>query len=433
MSGLIISAVSNGSPAQAAGLTPRDKIISINGNIIEDIIDYLYFQTDERLIIDYISHNIQKKVCISNENSHDIGIVFENGLGKKHTCINKCPFCFVDQLPKGLRKSLYLKDDDWRLSFLTGSYITLTNLTEKDINRIVKSRISPLYVSIHAWNDNVRKKLFGNNSAKDTIGKMQRLADNGIIFNVQIVVCPGINDGDILNETITRLMDLHPAVSSVAVVPVGLTKHRSGLPYLKEVDELTANEIISIIKKIQHNAVEKLGKRFVYAADEFYIKAKRRMPELCKYDDLEQLENGVGLTAKFISEVNDALNCNIGSIRHKKSFAIATGVDFYPYMLNIAHKINNAKNITINVYAVKNAFFGESITVTGLLTGQDIISSLKDVIQEDVLLISASCLKDGANQFLDDFTLETIGSALNIECRAVVPNGFDLVNEIING
>lgn len=426
--------VAAGSIAEECGIKAGDRLVSVNGLPVTDYIDYIYSMADQDILV-----SIQKadggeiELEIEKEPYEELGITFESdGFGKKIACRNKCVFCFVDQLPKGMRKPLYFKDDDWRLSFLMGSYITLTNLSEPEIERIIRQRISPLYVSVHATNDDVRTLLMGTELAKDTYNTVKRLAANGIKMHTQIVVCEGINDGEVLQSSIEDLWALYPHVLSVAVIPVGLTGHRERCYPLEPVSKGNARAVVRLIQEKQKEYLKQAGTRFVFGADELYIKAGLPLPEEEAYEDYPQLENGVGLVAKFRTEVRGALaDVRPDDAKSGMRFGVVTGADFYPFMLEIAKEIKEALGLEISVYQVKNNYFGESITVTGLLTGGDIMGQLKGKVDVDELLLGNVCFREQGDVLLDGVALEELGVALGVECVMVYTDGYDFVEQLL--
>jgi putative radical SAM enzyme (TIGR03279 family) len=406
-SGVKIEYIHPKTPAQKAGLKEGDIILSINRHSVKDALDLMFYGEEDflKIIVERdgkkISFNIKKK-------TKPLGIEVEPFRIKR--CINKCLFCFVEQLPKGLRKSLYVKDEDYRASFLYGNYITLTNLTQKDYERIKKMRLSPLYISVHATDPKIRNTLLGNFDATPIMMELKKLARIKIRMHTQIVLCPGFNDGEILEKSILDLYKLYPYVSSVAIVPVGLTKYHKNA--LTPVTKHTAEEVIKTVEKFQRRFRKKHGVSFVYLADEFYIKAEKTFPDLNNYDDLPQIENGVGMVPLFMHK---AAKLTIPSMKLKKRFVTFTGTSFYPYLFDFIEKLKK-KNIPIDVYPLKNNLFGETITVTGLLTGEDIIKGLASYIETgDILLIPDVTMKDSEDMFIDNLTISDIEKILQIK------------------
>jgi putative radical SAM enzyme (TIGR03279 family) len=432
--GRIVKTVVKSSIAHKLGIAPGDILLRINGERIQDLIDYEYNMADSQLLLLFAAADGEEyEAEIEKEPNEDIGIIFtDDGLGEKITCRNRCQFCFIDQLPKNMRKTLYFKDDDWRFSFLMGNYITLTNLSEEEIGRIIRQRISPLYVSIHASDDDVRSEMLRNSSAGRTFDLVRRMTEEGISMHTQVVLCEGINDREVLQRTIEDLYALHPGVLSLAVVPVGLTKHREGLSALRPVTAQTAIDTLQGIHVFQDRFLKERGTRFVFAADELYLKAKIAFPPFETYEDFPQIENGVGMVEKFSFEIQEALvTSSPARSAHRNKIAVVTGKSYYPLMCENVRLISEKTGVKTYVYAVENNFFGESVTVTGLLTARDIIGQLKGRIHEDILLLSASCFHESSNTTLDDISLEELSSALGVECRKIEPDGRLFVEQVI--
>lgn len=428
-----IKQVDPASIAEECGIMPGDRLLSINGHEVEDYIDYAYCLPEQELVLLIeTSEGEQVEIFIEKEPYEDIGLVFEDdGFGRKIVCKNKCLFCFVDQMPRQMRKTLYFKDDDWRMSFMMGSYITLTNLSEQEIERIIAQKISPIYVSVHAWNDDLRCLLLGTKAAKKTTDIMRRLAQNGIKMHTQLVVCEGINDGEVLAQSIDELYAMFPQVLSVAVIPVGLTKYREKLHPLKPISKENAATMIGLIHARQKKFLLQSGTRFVFGADELYIRAGLPMPGVDEYEEFEQIENGVGLVAMFCQEVHEALSELERSTGKRERVGVVTGVDFYPFMMKIAEAVMERTGIELEVHGIKNKFFGETVTVTGLLTGRDIIEQLKGKTDVGRLLLSSSCFKETEDVMLDDIGIEELSKALGVPCVKVRADGYDFVAELL--
>ncbi len=424
--GRIIKKVQKNSIAHRHGITAGDEILSINGEEIQDYIDYAFFMGEERLDLYLRKREGEKtKVLIEKEDYEDLGLLFEDEIGGPVRCRNKCLFCFVDQLPRGMRQSLRVKDDDWRHSFLMGTYVTLTNLSEEDIQRILRRKTSPLYVSVHATDEAVRRRLLGNPHAPALMPLLGRLTKNGIRLHTQIVVCPGINDGEILERTVRDLFALHPGIASVAVVPVGLTRHRTHLYPVTPVSQKNAGDILGKIHEMQKEFLCAGGTRFVFAADELYIRAGKALPGYDEYEDFTQIENGVGMVAKFFGEIEqgiadfDALNYQVVSV--------VTGQDFAPFMKKIAKNLHRIYNININVYSIKNDFFGRKVTVTGLLTGRDIVSQLKGRNLGEKVFLSGSVFREFTDVTLDDMPIGEIEKRVGVPCEAAPTDGYEWI------
>ena len=431
---VIIKDVEKDSPAAKAGIKPNDTLLKLNGEEIVDVLDYRFYQNNEKIIAEIINNKGKiKKVKIRKNEYDELGLNFETYLmDQKHFCKNKCVFCFIDQLPKGMRESLYFKDDDSRLSFLFGNYITLTNLTDHEIERIIKMHISPINISVHTTNPELRVKMMKNPNAGKVLSLIERFNDADIKINCQLVLCPGYNDGDELKRTLSDLIKLKN-VECIAAVPVGLTDHRENLPDLKSFDENTAADVLDTINSFGDECIKMYGERRVYGSDEFYILSKREIPDAHYYGDFLQLENGVGLWALLKSEVYDALNdTEIKSVSRKLS--IATGVAAYPLLKEIADSCKT-KNplLDCTVYPIVNDFFGHKITVSGLVTATDIINQLKDKDLGEELLIPSSMLRAEGDMFLDSITLEELSEKLNIKITPVDNDGYSLVEKILGG
>lgn len=429
---VIVKDIEKKSPAHKAGIKPGDTLVSLNGNSIMDVLDYRFYQNEETVVIEFIDScgNIIKKEIIKDEYD-ELGMVFDTYLmDEKRSCKNKCIFCFIDQLPKGLRESLYFKDDDSRLSFLFGNYITLTNITEHEIERIIKMHISPINISVHTTNPELRVKMMTNKNAGKVLDIMRRFNDAGIKMNSQLVLCPGINDGDELRRSLRDLLNLEN-MECIAAVPVGLTKHREGLAEIVPFNKDTANNVLDIIDECAKISIEKYGERRVYGSDEFYLLAQRNIPDADFYGDFLLLENGVGLWALLKSEALDALS-DIEFFEGMRHISIATGVDAYSLIREIADMCEQkCIGLKCDVYAIKNNYFGEKITVAGLVTATDIYDQLKNIDLGEALLIPTSMLRAEGDMFLDSVTVDELSDKLNVDINPVDCNGFDLVYEIL--
>lgn len=422
----IITQIINGSIGEELELKPGDELVSINNNTIKDFIDYKFHISNEDIVLT-IKHSNGEiwDYEIEKDYDEDLGIVFENPLMDSiKTCRNKCLFCFIDQLPKGMRKTLYLKDDDTRLSFLHGNFITLTNLSEEEIERIIKYHISPIKVSVHTTNAELRKKMLGNNKAGNILEVLKKFSDASITIDCQIVLCKGINDKKELDRTIDDLSMMYPSVRSVAIVPVGLTKYRKKLMELEKFDQSSSLELIKQVCKKQKECYKKLGTRFVFASDEFYVLCKKELPLVDAYEGFNLLENGVGMFRLFEQEVKKALiESNIVKLAERnKEYTVVTGTAAYDYMKKITKMISDKLGIIINVLSIKNNFFGEDITVAGLITGTDIIEQVKDKKYKNII-IPDCMLKYDENIFLDDITVENLENELNTKVHICEVNG----------
>lgn len=435
----IVKKVAKGSIAEEAGIEAGDLIYKINGEFIHDILEYKFLTSDDELEIEIIKPNGDIEiVSVYNQDYEDLGIEFENPLiDKARSCCNKCIFCFIDQLPKGMRKTLYFKDDDSRLSFLQGNYVTLTNMSEEDINRIIRIRLSPINISVHATNPSLRVQMLGNKKAGNILEIMKRFAEAQIIMNCQIVLCPGINDGDELDKTIRELSELYPYVNSVSVVPVGLTNFREKLYKLIPFDREKADAVVRQVENWQEIFLEQYDSRIVYLADEFYLKAHRPIPPYEYYEDFPQIENGVGLIASMKHEFEQGIQ-ELSSHLKKPAFteprciSIATGTAAYPFICSLVNELEQIiDGLEVRVYAIRNMFFGENVTVSGLVTGSDIIRQIKTEKLGSELLIPLSMLRSGSDVFLDDVSVSEMEKILNVKVITVENNGYDFINKIV--
>lgn len=429
---VIIKDVASGSRAYKKGVRGGDRLISINGNEITDVLDYRFYQVNNKLKLKIEKPGEKiRTVKIKKQEYEELGLEFSSYLmDKERSCRNKCIFCFIDQLPRGMRESLYFKDDDSRLSFLFGNYITLTNLTEHEISRIIKMHISPINVSVHTTNPELRCRMMNNRFAGESLKALKRFSDAGLSINCQIVACPGINDKEELRRTIEDLEALK--VECIAVVPVGLTGHRDGLYPLTAYTEQTAGETVDIIEEYGDKFKEKYGRRIVYAADEFYIKANRKIPQPGYYEGYPALENGVGLVALLKEEVAAALESRQPDPRLQRTASVACGECPYAYIKEILGTISSKfPGVKINVYKIKNNFFGGGIDVTGLVTGQDLIAQLKEKPLGDRLVIPSSMLRFEGDIFLDDVSVEDVEKELGVRVKVSDNSGESLVSQLL--
>ena len=404
-----------------------DTIVSINGNVIHDVLDYKFFSYDPRLeIVIRTPEGKEKIVKVRKAEGEDLGLEFETYLmDKPRSCANNCVFCFIDQLPKNMRKTMYFKDDDARLSFLLGNYITMTNLSDREIQRIIDLHISPINVSVHTTNGELRKKMLGNKFADRTIEIMKRFADSGITMNCQIVCCPGLNDGEELLSTMSDLEKMWPGVNSVSIVPVGLTKFREGLYDLKPFTPEHSKETIEMVTEFSDKCLKEHGSRIFFCGDEMYLKAGLDIPDEEFYEDFTQLENGVGMLRLMETEFTSALR--MADEPDGVEFSIATGHAAAPLMNKlVAMAKDKFPGLKGNVYTIDNNFFGRSITVTGLITGQDLISQLKDKNIGKRLIISDNMIRHDEKDFLDDITLEQAEKELGVKIYPTRNDGFEL-------
>lgn len=412
-----VSAVEPGSPAADAGIAKGDRVLSVNGTRIRDNIDFL-FCTQEAELLFRLQRGSKRitRIVRKDDQFEDTGIAIEQL--KTDTCRNNCIFCFVSQLPRGLRRSLYVKDEDYRMSFLFGNYVTLGNLSSDDRSRIVRQKLSPLYISVHTTNQMLRRFMLGNSRARDIMKELSFFAGHGIRFHAQIVLCPGLNDGQELERTIRDLATFFPSMLSVAVVPVGLTEHRR--KRLAPVEAPDARQALALIRGFQERYLGSLGDALVYGADELYIKGGIRFPSVRLYGDFPQMENGVGMVPFFLHRSRSARRSAFKPAA--KHFVVVTGTSFFPFLEKEVGRLQARTGCNIRVLAVKNRFFGESVTVTGLLTGRDVINDLRRYSAEDeTVLIPDVVFRDSGDMMLDNITREDLGQALRREVRVIEP------------
>ena len=430
----IISAVTPGSIAEEMEIEPGDVLVSVNGQEPEDVFDYRYLMNEEEVLVVIRKPDGEEwELEIEKEYEDDLGMEFENGLMDDYrSCRNKCMFCFIDQLPKGMRDTLYFKDDDSRLSFLQGNYLTLTNMSEHDLEKIIYYKLSPINISFQATNPELRCKMLHNRFAGDVMDKVRRLKEAGIMMNGQIVLCRGVNDGEELDRSIRDLVTLIPELQSVSVVPVGLTRYRDGLYPLEPFTKEDACKVLDLIHSWQEKLLKEYGTHFIHAGDEWYILAERPMPEETTYDGYLQLENGVGMVRLLKEEVDAYLKKLPGDDR-KRRVTIATGELAAPYLREHAASIQKKyPGVEVQVITVKNEFFGGKITVAGLITGQDLVNQLRGKDLGEELLLTTNMLKSDEPVFLDDMTVEQLQTALQIKVSIVESSGNDFVNCILN-
>ena len=408
-----------------------DSLISINGHRINDVLDYMYYSAENELALVISRNGTEFTVNIEKSEYDDLGIESESFLmDKKRTCHNKCVFCFIDQMPEGMRDTLYFKDDDARLSFLQGNYVTLTNLGQSDIDRIIDMKLN-INVSVHTTNPELRCKMMNNRFAGDKLKYLKQMTDSGIKLNCQIVLCPELNDGAELERSLTDLGNMMPNISSIAVVPVGLSKFRDGLFPLKTFNKKTAGDALDIISRFQNEFLEKYGTRLVFPSDEFFLIAERTIPASDYYEDFSQYENGVGMLRSIDDEFMQALEC-ADYDNHKRKMSIATGYSAYDTIKRLAVMAEEKySGLECNVYSIRNDFFGETITVTGLVTATDIIKQLSGKDLGTELLISSSMLRRDTDIFLDDLTVSDVENKLDLKVTAVDNDGFALLDAIL--
>ena len=429
----IVKSLMPGGIGEELGIEPGDKLLAINGNEIQDVFDYYYYEESEQLLLLIEKPDGEEwELEIEKDEDESLGIEFDQSLMDEYrSCRNKCMFCFIDQMPKGMRETLYFKDDDSRLSFLQGNYITLTNMSDHDVERIVKYRLEPINISFQTTNPELRCKMLHNRFAGEALKKVDILYRGQIEMNGQIVLCKGVNDGEELERTIRDLTGYLPYLKSVSIVPVGLTKYRDGLYPLEPFTKEDAREVLSVIHRWQEKIYQEHGIHMIHAGDEWYVLAEEEVPEEERYDGYLQLENGVGMMRLLFNEVQEALSAVTGDGRQRE-ISLATGRLMYPYIGKILEEIRKKfPNITTHLYAIRNDFFGERITVSGLITGQDLTGQLKGQPLGERLLLPCNMLKIGEPVFLDDFTLEEVENSLQVKTDIVKSSGRDFIEAVL--
>lgn len=427
----IIQNIEKNSIAEELGVETGDILLSINGEKVKDIIDYKYLIADEYIVVEIEKRNEEIwELEIEKEYSEDIGIVFTNPLiDKARSCKNKCMFCFIDQLPKGMRETLYFKDDDSRLSFLQGNFVTLTNMSDDEINRIVRYRLSPINISVHTTEPDLRVKMLRNKNAGKIYGILKKFSEAGIEMNCQIVLVPGVNDGEHLKRTLDDLFDLYPNIKSTAVVPIGITKFREGLSKVSCYDKESAKNVIKIVEEKQEYYLKEKNIRFIFASDEFFVLSEQEIPKSDEYEGFPQIENGVGLIRVFNDEVDKELATVDEGRVNNNSYLLVTGTLAYDFMNKITKKISERiEGLRLKVVAITNNYFGETITVSGLVTGTDIVDQLEDCHEYDGVIIPRSMLKSNENILLDDLTVKDLEKKLNTKIIISDVDGKSFVN-----
>ncbi len=427
-----IKTVEPRTPAHRARIHPGETLLEVNGHRIVDVLDYKFYTYDAHLLLKLKAEDgTERQVRVRKREGEDLGLEFETYLiDRARSCANNCIFCFVDQMPKGMRETLYFKDDDARLSFLMGNYITLTNLSPREIQRIIDLRISPVNVSVHTTDPELRCEMLGNRRAGESIAIMRRLAENGIRMNCQIVSCPGINDGPALEKTMQDLESMYPGIDSVSLVPVGVTKYREGLYPLEPYTQPAAAAVIDQVERYAAGCLERRGTRIFWCSDEFYLLAERELPQDEEYEDYRQLENGVGMLRLLETEFRGALHA-VEPDWTATPFTIATGVSAAPTIRGLVEEAcAKCAGFQWQVIPIRNDFFGETIVVSGLVTGKDLIAQLKGKNLGERLLLSASMLRFHENVFLDDVTVEEVETALGVPITFVEQDGFQLCDAI---
>ena len=434
MKKILIKDVVKGSIAEEMNIEAGDMLLSINGEDIIDILDYKFQIFDEEItVLIEKSDGEEWELEIEKDDNEDLGLVFEEQLIEPaRRCANKCIFCFMDQLPDKVRETLIFKDDDFRLSFMTGNYVTLTNSGYKDLDRIIKYHLSPINISVHATDGDVRKMMLNNKNADRILDYITYLTEHDIEVNAQIVLCRDINDGQVLDKTIEDLSKFFPKLLCVAIVPVGLTKYRSNLYPLKPFERDSASKVIEQVEKWQKKFKKEYGSNIVYVADEFYVQAEKEIPSYEFYEDFPQLEDGIGMLAYFNKKFDDEYK-KIKKCKMNKTVSIATGKSAYKFILEKSKLLEKkVEGLKINVYQIENNFFGPLITVTGLLTGGDILNQLKSKELGDTLFIAQNMLKDDENVFLDDMKLEELEKNLGIKIEVTSCDGSDFIKMILH-
>jgi putative radical SAM enzyme (TIGR03279 family) len=431
MSLTVIRSIDRGSPAWRAGVQVGETLLQVDGHPIIDVLDYKFYTYDPKITLTLQDPRGKRRtVQVRKAEGEDLGLEFETYLmDKARSCANRCIFCFVDQLPKGLRESLYFKDDDARLSFLMGNYITLTNLSEREVQRICDLHISPINISVHATDPELRSMLLGHQNGGRGLEIIRRFAQAHITMNCQIVSCPGINDGPHLQKSMEDLAALYPAVNSVSIVPVGLTKWREGLYPLKPYDRASASAVLDQVEAYAQACLRQFETRIFWCSDEFYIKAGRPIPPDEFYEQYTQLENGVGMLRLLRTEFDSALSL-ADEVDGVSSFSVACGVDAAPWIAEMIDRAEAKCHTKGRVYPIVNHFFGESITVSGLITGGDLIDQLRGEELGERLIVPVNMLRHGEDVFLDDITLGEVAQALGVRVVPVNQDGFDLCDTI---
>ena len=419
------------SPASRAGIADGDVLVSMNGHGIRDVLDYMFYAAEMQLHLVLERCGERYECEIEKDEYDDLGLTFESYLmDQKMHCRNQCVFCFIDQMPPGMRDTLYFKDDDARLSFLQGNYVTLTNMTQEDIDRIIRMKLN-INVSVHTTNPELRCRMMNNRFAGEKLDYLRQMSDAGIRLNCQIVLCPGLNDGDELRRTLTDLGGMLPALQSVAVVPVGLTKFRENLYPLEGFTKESACDALDLIAEFQEKFLEEYGTRTVFPSDEFFLLAEREIPDGAYYEDYSQYENGVGMLRSLADEFHAAMG-DAQPESLPRTVTIATGYSPHAFLSALTKEAEEKwEGLTCNVIPIRNDFFGESITVTGLITGQDLIAQLRGKSLGDELLLSSCMIRRDSDVFLDDVTIGEVEAALGVKIRLVTNDGYELLDAIL--
>lgn len=420
--------------AEKAGILPSDRLLSINGNDINDVLDYRFYLTDKKVILTLERDSREIKITIKKSEYDDIGLDFDTYLmDDKKSCKNKCVFCFIDQLPKGMRDTLYFKDDDARLSFLMGNYITLTGLNERDVERIVKMHMSPINISVHTTNPELRCKMMNNRFAGKSLEYLKAFNDGGIQMNCQIVLCKGLNDGDELVKTMHDLASFYPNVNSVSIVPVGLTDHRENLYELSPFSKKDALKVIRTVETFADLCMKNYGSRIFFCSDEFYLKADLKLHDDGYYEGYPQIENGVGMLTSMKYEFDDAIEYYKEDIKNRqRNISLATGKSAYEFIDGLLKKLKElCPGLNYRLYRIENEFFGHNITVAGLITATDLIKQLKGKNLGDTLFLPNVMLESEGKRFLDNITLENLTKELNVNIETVKNDGEEFILSIM--
>lgn len=430
--GLLITGVEEQSIGEELGLKPGDKLVAINNQPVRDILDYRFLCAAEELVARVITQTGEEwELEIEKEYEEDLGLDFgEHSFGPTRRCHNRCLFCFVDQMAPKMRETLYIKDDDYRLSFWQGNFVTLTNVKEAELQRIIEQRLGPLYISVHTTNPELRVRMLNNRFAGKIMEQLKALAQAGITMHTQVVLCPDINDGPELKRTIEDLASLWPEVQSMAVVPVGVTKYREGLYNLRTFTPEEAGQVIELVESYQEEFMERYDYPFVFASDEFYVMAGKTIPATEKYGDFPQTENGVGLARLFLDQWEAVKDELPESLPFNRIVTLVTGTSGAAILQQVVDRLNQIKGLQVHLAVVKNHFFGETVTVTGLLTAGDIINALKDKNLGDALILPSVMLREGEEVFLDDLTVSDVAKQLQVKVE-VVDGPIDLVEVVL--
>jgi putative radical SAM enzyme (TIGR03279 family) len=428
--GLLVEKVIPGSIAAELEIEAGDRLLAINGHTVRDIIDYSFYSAELELALDIVkADGEQWAVELERDEGEQLGLIFSPPVPER--CGNKCVFCFVHQLPRGLRAPLYVKDEDYRLSFLYGNYVTLANITSSDLARIKEQRLSPLYLSVHATMPDVRQRLLGKKGIQPILPLMVELASAGIIMHTQVVLCPGLNDGAVLERTVEDLVKLYPRVASVAIVPVGLTRHRKGLPLIEPVTASYARQFVDIWQPRSRELADRLGEPVLFLADEFYIKAGLDFPPLEDYGDLPQLENGVGMIPLFLAEVEEVLA--MAEPLCPATVTVVTGESAYSYLADYLAELGKRTGVSFQLLAVPNRLFGENVTVTGLVAGHDIFEHLKGRKLGDMVLVPDVMIKEGEGVFLDDMSVVDLEESVGVPVVVVESTPAGIYGAVAEG